>query len=258
MAKLVIIQPNGLMRFAHHFEPKWKFWKKRLALTTQMFTARDYGSVFEDVRTLGEDSYPDDIVLSFNDNLLEDGTLIGNYKYYVVVCAQGLFHKTRYYDNDTEIYNHKLHRRISKPHFCKDINKAEFIKSRKYADEAATRCRQENNKFVAVREVYVYRENELLRRNIVVVLRHKENKNVKPSFLRSYDTDKGDFTKTSRYDQAARYTYDEFLDLYDNLHAVHKEYMILPKITDNVVGAIKAKDVDGKEMVEGTLRLKNK
>lgn len=257
MTKLVIIQPNGLMRFAHHFEPKWKFWKKRLALTTNFKSAL---WCCEDSKPLAEKCYPDCEVKPVDERYLtfEDNTPIANYKYYIVVCAKGFNHKTRYYDFDKEFYSSKLHRRISKPHFCKDINKAEFIKSRKYADEVATRCRQENNKFVAVREVYVYRENELLRRNIVVVLRHKENKNVKPSFLRSYDTDKGDFTKTSRYDQAARYTYDEFLDMYDNLHAVHKEYMILPKITDNVVGAIKAKDVDGKEMVEGTLRLKNK
>lgn len=253
MAKLVIIQPNGLMRFVRHLEKPWFFWRKRLALTPHEGDAMALSEdVFSNIVRIGTKCYH----RARFEQMEEDDLAL--YTYYVVVCGKGFNHKLRYYDYDIESFDKRLKRRISKPHFCKDINKAEFIKSRKYADEVATRCRQEGGKFVAVREVYVYRENELLRRNIVVVLRHKKNKNIKPSFLFSYDMDKGNFIKASRYDEAARYTYDEFLDLYDNLHAVHKEYMILPKITDNVVGAIKAKDVDGKEMVEGTLRLRNK
>lgn len=259
MAKLVIIQPNGLMRFAHHFEPKWKFWKKRLALTTQMFTARDYGTVFEDVRTLGEDSYPNDIVLSINDGLLEDGTLLGYYKYWVVFCRKGLNHKPRYYDNDTERYSRKLHRLISKPHFCKDINKAEFIKSPRYASEVIMRCRQAGNKYVGVREVYVYRENELLKHNIVVVLRDKENKKARARFIRDYDlgaTGEYKIPMTDTFKNAKRYTYDKFLTLYDDIHAKHKNLMVFPKIWTGGREPL-AKEVDGRETVMMTMKLNN-
>lgn len=74
----------------------------------------------------------------------------------------------------------------------------------------------------------------------------------------SYNKKDGGFTKTSRYDQALHFTYDEYLDLYDEFQALHKEYMVLPKITNSgKPWSGKAKDVDGQESVEGTLRLKN-
>lgn len=282
MAKLVVIQSNGLMMFAHHFEPKWKFWKKRLQLTTQRQNAMEISFTspddFSDPYSIAKKCYPKADKISYLEGMeLMDCTDITNMKYWVilkgksrhsllarlVIAFVNMFLPTRrklnadeWYDFDKEFYSSKLHRRISKPHFCKDINKAEFIKSRQYADEVATRCRQENNKLVAVREVYVYRENELLRRNIVVVLRHKVNKKMKPQFIRTYNMGNGEFTKTSNFTQAARYTYEDFLELYDNCHALHKEYMVLPKILNNDI-PIKASDVTGKEMVGGTMRLRN-
>lgn len=105
-------------------------------------------------------------------------------------------------------------------------------------------------------EVYVYRANELLEKNIVVALRHKENKEMKPQFLRSNAKLIGKFTKTNRLDQALRLTYDEYLDIYEQFQALHKQYMVLPKIIrKGEYWSGKAKDVDGRESVQGTLKL---
>lgn len=254
--------------FAHSYRPKWwQFWKRHFYLTpneVEWITVPEYAQEPTPEEVLR--AYPQLLHKSLTDEgvIVETRDLLSDFKYYVVVSC-GKYsnkimgfnpHKAQYYSFDREYYNEKFHRRMSKPVFASDINKAEFIKSRKYADEVATRCRQTGSEMVAVREVYVYRENELLKRNIVVVLRHKENEKMKPQFIRTYDKADGGFNKTSRYDQALHFTYDEYLGLYEQLHALHKEYIVLPKIVLDGEKIV-AKDVDGRDKVEMTLRLKD-
>lgn len=265
MAQVVIAQKNGLMQFVKRYKRrKFNLWRKFARFTPWFDEAREcFQAEAQDLQRYLEEtksmrSYTADVMLGgFSPDWDKDVDL-PLYRYYIVVRATKYLHRTRYYSYEHEFFSKKFHRRMSKPVFVGDINKAEFIKSRKYADEVATRCRQTGTEMVAVREVYVYRPNELLQKNIVVVLRHKENKQMKPQFLRTYDRKDGGFTKTSRYDQALHFTYDEYLDLYDEFQALHKEYMVLPKITNNgKPWSGKAKDVDGQESVEGTLRLRN-
>lgn len=261
MAQVVIAQKNGLMQFVKSWgPPSYMFWRK-------YYTPTPWKNEAMNLETLESAGLSTSLKLRLNthDVFIEDLSFGRNneidlslYKYFVVIRATKYLHRTRYYSYEHEYYSRKFHRRMSKPVFVSDINKAEFIKSRKYADEVATRCRQTGTEMVAVREVYVYRPNELLQKNIIVVLRHKEKKQMKPQFLRTYDRKDGGFTKTSRYDQALHFTYDEYLDLYDEFQALHKEYMVLPKITNSgKPWSGKAKDVDGQESVEGTLRLRN-
>lgn len=259
MAYLIKIHKNGLIEFLSDKEYNFLCFTRRIGLSCYINDAR-----------IASPNYFEPMLRALK---LPDGKLkakpykyeiIGDrelylYKYYVVIRATKYLRRTRYYSYDKEYYSKKFHRRVSKPVFDKDINKAEFIKSKKYADEVATRCRQTGREMVAVREVYVYRENELLQKNIVVVLRHKENEKVKPQFIRTYNKADGGFTKTSRYDQAIHFTYDEYLDLYEQFQALHKDYFVLPKIIDDGnPWSGKAKDVDGREQVEGTLRLRSK
>lgn len=265
MAQVVIAQKNGLMQFVKRYKRrKFNLWRKFAHFTPWFDEAREcFQAEAQDLQRYLEEtksmrSYTADVMLGgFSPDWDKDVDL-PLYRYYIVVRATKYLHRTRYYSYEHEFFSKKFHRRMSKPVFVGDINKAEFIKSRKYADEVATRCRQTGTEMVAVREVYVYRPNELLQKNIVVVLRHKENEKIKPQFIRTYDRKDGGFTKTSRYDQALHFTYDEYLDLYDEFQALHKDYMVLPKITNSgKPWSGKAKDVDGQESVEGTLRLRN-
>lgn len=266
MAQVVIVQKNGLMQFVKKYRYRdFYLWRKFAQFSPWENEAININIWSDAVRV------QEYLEKKWNKNAHTIGVVqnglppywgkdidISLYKYYIVIRATKYLHRTRYYSYDKEYYSKKFRRRMSKPVFAKDINKAEFIKSRKYADEVATRCRQTGSEMVAVREVYVYRENELLQKNIVMVLRHKENEKMKPQFLRTHDKADGGFTKTSRYDQALHFTYDEYLDLYEQFQALHKDYFVLPKIIDDgKPWSGKAKDVDGREQVEGTLRLRN-
>lgn len=252
MAKLVIIQKNKLILFALHLEAPWKFWKKRLQLTTQRQDAMEIGnSSILDLGELAVRCYRYRKIVSMSD---EDLDL---YKYWVVASSTGRNKRLRYYDYDTDRYSKENHGRIFKPHFCKDINKAEYMKSRTYADEVAARCRQDGNAFVTVKEVYVYQENELLKKNIVVVLRDKEDKRKRARFIREYDfnaTTEYKIPMTDKFANAKRFTFDEFRALYDDIHAKHKNYGILPKICKYGEEPL-AKDVNGAESIEITLKL---
>lgn len=262
MDKYVVVQDNGLMQFVAGERKPWQIWKKPIMLSPFNAATFDLHKSNE-MRDKTQDMFKDHIVLSVNYDisqlgLVSDGGHLGQYKYFVVAGRSKYLHKTEYYSYDREYYNKKLKRRMAKPIFVGNINKAEFIKSRKYAEEIETRCRQTGKEMVAVREVYVYEENILLGKNIIVVLKHRENKKMKPQFMRTYDKTTGDFTKTSRYEQAERFTYDEYLDLYEQFHALHKDYMMLPKFDRRELWSFKAKDVDGQEQVEVTLRLRSK
>lgn len=264
MEKIIVVQKNGLMQFVTGERKPWQIWKKPLLLSPFNAATFDLHKSNE-MRDKAQDIFKDHIVLTVNYNhdypsgLAGDGVPLASYKYFVVVGRSKYLHKTIYYTYDQEYFSKKRKRRMFKPVFDKDINKAEFIKSRKYAEEIETRCRQTGKEMVAVREVYVYEKNILLGKNIIVVLKHRENKKMKPQFMRAYDKATGDFTKTSRYEQAERFTYDEYLDLYEQFHALHKDYMMLPKFDRRELWSFKAKDVDGQEQVEVTLRLrKNK
>lgn len=259
MDKYVVVQDNGLMQFVAGERKPWQLWKKPLLLSPFNAATFDLHKSNE-MRDKTQDMFKDHIVLSVNCELglVSDGGHLRQYKYFVVAGRSKCLHKTEYYSYDREEYNKKLKRRMAKPIFVGNINKAEFIKSRKYAEEIETRCRQTGKEMVTVREVYVYEENILLGKNIIVVLKHRENKKMKPQFMRAYDKTTGGFTKTSRYEQAERFTYDEYLDLYEQFHALHKDYMMLPKFDRRKLWSFKAKDVDGQEQVEVTLRLKDK
>lgn len=255
MAKLVLIQKNNLILFAHHLEAPWKFWKKRLQLTTQRQGAMD-ADVW-DIIPIAEKDYPDASALPLRDGVLGNGYDFNRYQYWVVASGNGRNKRLRYYDYDTDRYSKKNHGSVFKPHFCKDINKAEFMKSRTYADEVAARCRQDGNAFVTVKEVYVYQVNELLEKNIVVVLRDKEDKRKRARFIREYDfnaTTEYKIPMTDKFVNAKRFSFDEFRALYDDIHAKHKNYGVLPKICKYGEEPL-AKDVNGAESIEITLKL---
>lgn len=261
MDKFVVVQDNGLMQFVAGERKPWQLWKKPILLSPFNAATFDLHKSNE-MRDKTQDMFKDHIVLSVNYNisqlgLVSDGEHLGQYKYFVVAGRSKYLHKTIYYTYDQEYFSKKRKRRMFKPVFDKDINKAEFIKSEKYAKEIVTRCRQCGIKMVTYMEVYIHKPNELLDKNIIVVLRHKENKKMRPQFLRSFDKRDGHFTKTSRYDYAARFTYDEYLDFYEQFEALHKQYLLLPKkIGNGIVWSRKAEDVDGLESIQGTLRLK--
>lgn len=262
MDKFVVVQDNGLMQFVAGERKPWQIWRKKLLLSPFKAASLDVHES-KSIRDKAYDIFRDKIVLTVNYNhdypsgLAEDGVPLASYKYFVVVGRSKYLHKTIYYTCDQEYFSKKRKRRMFKPVFDKDINKAEFIKSEKYAKEIVTRCRQCGIKMVTYMEVYIYKPNDLLDKNIIVVLRHKENKKMRPQFLRSFDKHDGHFTKTSRYDYAARFTYDEYLDFYEQFEALHKQYLLLPKkIGNGIVWSRKAADVDGRESIQGTVRLK--
>ena len=253
--KIIVVQKNGLMQFVTGERKSWQMWKKPILLSP--FNAKTFALIDAlYLKDRAEDVFHENFVFTLYDGLLSDGTYMSRYKYYVVASESKFRHKAKYYAYDKEYFSKKLGRRISEPVFDFDINNAEFIKSKKYADELVNRCRQLGSEKTAVMEVYVYRANELLEKNIVVALRHKENKEMKPQFLRSNAKLVGKFTKTNRLDQALRLTYDEYLDIYEQFQALHKQYMVLPKIIrKGEYWSGKAKDIDGRESVQGTLKL---
>lgn len=263
MDKFVVVQDNGLMQFVAGERKPWQLWKKPILLSPFNAATFDLHKSNE-MRDKTQDMFKDHIVLSVNYNisqlgLVSDGGHLGQYKYFVVAGRSKYLHKTIYYTYDQEYFSKKRKRRMFKPVFDKDINKAEFIKSEKYAKEIVTRCRQCGIEMVTYMEVYIHKPNDLLDKNIIVVLRHKENKKMRPQFLRSFDKHDGHFTKTSRYDYAARFIYDEYLDFYEQFEALHKQYLLLPKkIGNGIVWSKKAADVDGRESIQGTVRLKTK
>lgn len=253
--------PDGLIMFAHSYRPKWwEFWKRHFYLTPNEY---EYITVPE----YGIGPQPEEVLKAYpklKKHLFRTPLQLSGYMYYVVVscgkfCPKIMGYDPRhvkYYSYEHENYSikNKYHCLYSTPVFVKDVHKAEFIKSRKYADVVAARCRQAGIEGATVREIYIYRSNSLLYANIVVVLSHKKDKNCKPEFLRKYDGS-CKIQKTSELGLAKRFTYDEYLNLYEQLKLSNKEYMILPKILNNDGWSGKPEDVDGKESIKLTYRL---
>ena len=262
MDKYVVVQDNGLMQFVTGERKPWQLWKKPLLLSPFNAAIFDLHKSNE-MRDKTQDMFKDHIVLSVNYDisqlgLVSDGGHLGQYKYFVVAGRSKYLHKTEYYSYDKEYYNKKLKRRMAKPVFDKDINEACFIKSYTIAEKVLNRCRHTGREMVTIKEVYVYRENELLNKNIVLVLKNRDIEKEKPSFLRYWDLDKDKLLKTSNFKQAERYTFDEYLSVYDELHALHKEYFVLPKVISDTTVSVNPKKVDGRERVEVTMKLRNR
>lgn len=265
MDKFVVVQDNGLMQFVAGERKPWQLWKKPILLSPFNAATFDLHKSNE-MRDKTQDIFKDYIVLSVNYDisqlgLVSDGGHLGQYKYFVVAGRSKYLHKTEYYSYDKEYYNKKLKRRMAKPVFDKDINEACFIKSYTIAEKVLNRCRQTGREMVMIKEVYVYRENELLENNIILVLRPREekgDKKDKPLFLRSWDLKHDKLYMTSNFRHAERYTFDEYLKVYDELHALHKGFLVLPKIVDDTTSKVNPKSVDGRERVEVTMKLRNK
>lgn len=214
---------DGVIMFVKSCKRDWLF-RRKLVLTPllgESITGTDAN--LEEVKNLhcllrkkGEVNLISDIHISY---------LREHNQFYII--AKHTWRGLEYYCSEKEVYEKKLKRRIQVPKFTSDIEKAEFSKSLDNVNATLTRIRQTSKEKITAHSVFLTIENDLNTPNIIFALTNRVSK--KTRYLKSYDLNgkSSDRVQMCDYmDSALQVTYDEALNIYDDLHAKHKDFLV--------------------------------
>lgn len=260
MEKIAVKGRDGVIRFV---EDVRKFlWFKRIKYTTIIENAKDYASQGES--EMGElcdylrEKYGGDKIDFVDENgRFFDGSDVDERAFYVIARCSPILKRLSYYDFELTEKKHNV--RISEFHYQKNVAKALFFKSKRFAEEVLVRLRTSGEEYVGIHCVYLTRINECAQENIIVVVKDSNAKRKTARFIKEYSLVAGNglqLTYTLAADKAYRFSFAEYCDAFDIAHAYNKGLKLFPYFIAEAGAKLpKASEVTGRVAIETAFKL---
>lgn len=233
----VVVKDGNLLKFAVGYRKWWQIWKKKV----QLSVFKPHNSML-DIEQLVNDAQR-----CYGDAEVREDVSVGRkygleaLKYFVIVKGSRKSSKLRYFGDSSAL--------AETNYYSYDIHDATIFKSPQMARDTLNRLRAEGADMVDLREVYLSLVNDLISPNIVVSVKDKEHAKF-IGFMQSYEAGvmKPKVETTDNVKKARKFTFDEYCNLFKNIHIWRKDLALFPKMYKGERN-LKPEEVEGKEEV---------
>ena len=261
MEKIAIKGEDGVIRFVEGVRKI--LWFKKIKYTTIIENAKCYASPDESEMSevcdyLREKYGKGKIDFVDADGHFFDGSDASGKSFYVIARCSPILKRLSYYD--WEMTRKKHGKRVSEFYYRRNIAKALFFKSGRFAEEVLSRLRASGEKYVSIHRVYLTRVNECAQDNIIVAVRDSTAKRRTAKFIKEFSYVDGNglqLAYTLSADKAYRFSFAEYCDIFKVAHAYNKGLKLFPYFIAEAGAKLpKASEVTGRVAIETAFKLK--